>query len=333
MPIYTSGPPQEVPVPHRPRRAEIMKRSAFFLLAACATQLCPAAEVITETWPTQNGSPPATLAGDAARMLPAFRLAVRTLSESSVVNLALSQPAVLGLSAQDAALMKPLFAARYRLLNASPIYRNAPSPLPYCFNSEIQTRGSASVYLPDDPAHAEGVIVFLHGVGGSFLWYQHLLSETFPKHIILCPAYGIAPHEIPPKYVFEAMDTLAARLGHPLPPAVLIGLSAGACGGGGVFAAEPARFSRLICLGSFPPSETMAAFPARSDVRFMAGALEPFVESGDLAKIAAKVQAKSPHPSLSIVPAANHFFLLTHQEEALRVLRPWIAPAPAPASP
>ena len=62
-----------------------------------------------------------------------FRLALSAVPEAAIVTLALSQPALLGLTPAQAAMMRPLVAERYALIAKSPVYSGVASALPYCF--------------------------------------------------------------------------------------------------------------------------------------------------------------------------------------------------------
>jgi pimeloyl-ACP methyl ester carboxylesterase len=280
-----------------------------------------AAEVIQLKWSTIHGAPPGKLPPRQEEFLPAFRLSLVTLPESAIVGIALSQSGLLGLSAGQSETLLPLAAERYRLMATSAEYARAPSQLFYCFAETKPTTGSANVYLPDRPSKDSPVIVFLHGSGGSFLWYQHWLSETFPEAIVIAPAYGWGPVDIPVRYLTEAVIATSTRLGFPLQVPTLMGLSAGGLGGCRAYVLEPASFRRLICLGAFPPSDTLRRFPPGGEVHFVAGAKEAFVGSGQLGASVRKIRETVPRCGVFVIPQAYHFFLLTHPEPARDALR------------
>lgn len=282
----------------------------FWVLPAAA------AEVIQLTWPTQNASPPATVNGQAAQLMPAFRVALQNLPEGMIVSLALSQPAILGLSADEAETLQPLVAERYKTMAADVVYRAAPSALSYCFNSKKVGHGLASVHVPDGYGSQTPVMVFLHGYGGSFLWYQHFLAEHFPKHLIICPAYGITPSIMPAAYVTECLAAVEKKLGKPLAAKPwLLGLSAGGFGTCRVFADLPGRFAGLICIAAYPLSRQ----DGTANTHFIAGGDEVFVKSGQFQRLVGKAKSY-------LIPGAGHFFLLTHENESVAKLREWLSP-------
>src|SRR5688572_729769 len=168
-----------------------------------AVHSCGAQEVFEVNWPTRSASKPATLAPAAAAYLPAFRTALAILPEPNIVALALSQPAFLGLTPTDAQALQSQVGERYRRIGTDSVFRSAPSALPYCFAEGTPTNGFALIYRPKVCTSNTPSLVFLHGYGGSFLWYQHLLVEMFPDRIIICPAYGISPATISTNYISE----------------------------------------------------------------------------------------------------------------------------------
>ena len=293
------------------------------LLLALAP-ITPAAELFQITWPTHHASPPADLGPQANNILPAFRIAIASLPEAAITTLALSQAALLGGTKDDANTLLPLVTERYRLMAASPIYSHAPSALPYCYLAERPDHGSASLYVPDGATASTPVILFLHGFGGSFLWYQHWLSEAFSDHIIICPAYGIATASIPPDYVSEAVAACAKKLLFPIGRYCLIGLSNGGYGSCRLFVSAPQKCTQLICLAAYPTDDTLARFPPNVPARFMSGATEPFASSGNLLQRVQIIRRRAPSTELQLVKGADHFFILTHPQETLSVLRKWV---------
>ena len=291
------------------------------LTSLALAQVLHAAELVGISWTSSHACEPAKLATGGDKWLPAFRASLRVLPVSAMVKIALSQPAQLGLSEVQAKELLPLVAERYRLIDASPIYSKASSLLAYSFSDRKPDKGMANLYLPDRPTPTSPVIVFLHGYGGSFLWYQHWLSEVFPDAIILCPAYGVSPAKIPQPYLAEAISTASAKLGFEIKRPTLIGLSAGGFGACRAYTDSPSSYSRLICLASYPPEETIARFPKQSTVDFVVGAEEPFAKSGQLAKAAAAIRQRGPASKVHLIPGGNHFFTLSQREASSATLR------------
>lgn len=281
-------------------------------------------EVIRVTWKTTHAAAPPQFNRPAADFLPMFRLALNTLPDSAIVTLALSQPAMLGLTPAQAATMRPLVAERYALIAKSPVYSGVASALPYCFAEKRPQEGLALVHLPMGADARTPVLLFLHGYGGSFLWYQHLLAEHFTSHIIICPAYGINTSTIPSEHVQECVQAVGVRLGRPALKPVLMGLSAGGFGACDVYTKHPERFDRLICMAAYPPEDLLLKFPREAKAAFIAGSNEHFVKSGDFARRIAKVRQMSHVTQAFTVPEADHFFLLTHTTLTMVKLHEWL---------
>jgi len=277
---------------------------------------------------TKHGAPPPQLDGQTAQLLPAFRIGLATLNEGAVVQLALAQPAVLGLTEAQGAVLRPLMVERYRLIAESPVFAAASSLLADCYHEGRAVLGSANLYVPDEASAGTPVIVFLHGYGGSFLWYQHWLAGVFPDSIILCPAYGMSPATIPADYVKEALEAASKHLGLQLQKPSLIGLSAGGFGACRVYANDAPRYVHLICMAAYPPEETTGRFKKDSALFFVAGGTEFFVKSGHLGRVVQRIRRNVPSVDMKTVPRAEHFFMLTHPESTRDILKRWLGTIP-----
>jgi pimeloyl-ACP methyl ester carboxylesterase len=284
-----------------------------------------AAEVTQVTWPTTHAAPPIKLQEPASGLLPAFRFATQTLPEQSVVSLALSQPSILDLTADQAQRLQSLLARRYQLLAATPEYAKAPSALPYCFSERKPGIGLATVYVPDAAMSATPSILFLHGYGGSFLWYQHYLSEIFSNHIIICPAYGISAATIPQAYVAECIRAVSNHLGFAISTPQLVGLSAGGFGACQLYVSAPHFYSQMICLGAYPPDSTISRFRRGLRPRFLVGEVEPYVASGEFTRRMDRIRQNCPALEAVTIRGADHFFLVTHPDQSEKCLHQWIS--------
>ncbi|MCX6852580.1 MAG: alpha/beta hydrolase [Verrucomicrobia bacterium] len=297
-------------------------RLPLFLI--CGSWAVHADEVIRVTWKTTHAAAPPQFSRPAADFLPMFRLALTTLPESAIVALALSQPAMLGLTPGQAAMMRPLVAERYELIAKSPAYSGVASALPYCFAEKRPQEGLALVHVPTGADARTPVLLFLHGYGGSFLWYQQLMAEHFGNHIIICPAHGINTSTLSSEYVQECVQAVGLRLGRPVLKPVLLGLSAGGFGACDLYTKHPERFDRLICMAAYPPEDLLLKFPRDARAAFIAGGSEYFVKSGDFARRIAKIRQFAPATQAFTVPQADHFFLLSHTTLTMAKLREWM---------
>ena len=124
----------------------------------------------------------------------------------------------------------------------------------------------------------------------------------------------------------EAMAAAAKHLGFQLPPASLIGLSAGGFGVCRLYADDSRGYSRLICMAAFPPTETLGRFKKDSSLFFVAGGSELFVESGQLGRSVQSIRRNAPSAEMKSIPGAGHFFMLTHPQPTRDILKSWIGP-------
>lgn len=308
-------------------RVKTLPSAAFgfgVLVLQLLSSICPAAEVRMVEWKSRSTATPVTgLGREAEAWLPTFRLALETLPESAIVALALTQPVLLGLPPDQANGLLPLVSRRYEAMAVDPVYAQVPSALPYCFAAIQPKKGRATVYAPDHLTPATKLLVFLHGYGGSFLWYQHYLSERFPDRVILCPAFGISGGSMSAGYVREAIRAAQAQFGwKPTAPPDLVGLSAGGFGASVIFNSSRSDFRSLLVLAAYPPAAVETAILARTNAAFLAGDQESFVLDGRWRRWQ-EGQKRRPEAGalFSLVPGGGHFFILTHPEETTLWLR------------
>lgn len=297
------------------------------ILATVCTPDVRAQEVVQLTWPTRHAAPPVEATPETVVFLPVLRAAVNRLAEDSVVQLALTQSAALGLSSADAAKLRDLVKRRYARISEDPVFKNVPSTLAYCYAAERPSHGLALVYRPAVTDATTPVLLFVHGSGGSFLWYPHRLAEWFPDHIIVCPSYGTDPSLISAAYLDESLRAAATRLKHPLAKPTLMGLSAGGFGTTRVYAAKPDAYRQLIVLAAYPPDDAFRAWPRTARAGWIVGEDEYYVNDGGFAAYSKSLAARSARYQGVVIPEAGHFFLLTHPAETEKALRGWLPAA------
>jgi pimeloyl-ACP methyl ester carboxylesterase len=306
-----------------------MRVLTLILGFALCSQRAPAQEVFRVAWPTSHASPPVVLPKPTSDYLPVFRAGLAILPESEIAKMALSQPSLLGITAEDAANLQSLFAERYQVIQNDPVFREVTSALPYCYSQETPTQGLALIYRPKELNTNTPCIVFLHGYGGSFLWSQQLLAENFPNHLIICPVYGISSAPMPPSYLYECLDAVEKKLGVKIDHPTLIGLSAGGFGSVRIYTYAPGRFNRLVVLAAYPPEDTWNRFGKTMSVYFLAGAKEPYVQSGYFGRSMSVIRTHAGRVDFRAIPDADHFFLLSQKQETFKILHSWLEiPAP-----
>ena len=216
-----------------------------------------AAEVNTVSWNTEHASPPAKLDDKNQSLLSWIRLGVSSLPESQVMKFSMLGGQSLGLKQADAAKLNRLLAVRYRKIREDEVFSETPSVLPYCFSEKRPEKGRASVYVPDKLDKNTKVILFIHGYGGSFIFYQHYLVGLFPDHLIICPAYGISGAFISSTYLEECRNAVSKQLNMEIDKPVLMGLSAGGFGGFREYIRRPKAYYGFICIAAYPPATSL----------------------------------------------------------------------------
>jgi pimeloyl-ACP methyl ester carboxylesterase len=287
---------------------------------------CEAQQVIQVRWSTSRASPPISLAGVSPQWLPFIRAGVANISEETAISAGLSQGHTVGLQPEEASRVQELFAAYYRKVRSSPLFKELPSALGYCLSERKPQHGLATVYVPAKISKDTRSVVFLHGYGGSLLAYPHFLSAVFSNHVIVCPAYGISPAEISNEYISEAVKAVAGRLSISLSKPTLVGLSAGGFGACHVYVRAPRDYSQLIIMGAYPPVELAGKWTREINVRFLVGGKESYVVDGSLQKQLLDVKARVKSLQWKAIPGADHFFLLSHQGPTRSALAEWERP-------
>jgi len=297
----------------------------LFVWLAC-TIVCGAQQVIHVRWPTTRASPPISLTGVSPQWLPLIRAGVANVSEETAIAMGLSQGEAIGLRDDEISRLRELFASYYRNVRKSPLFGNVPSVLDYCLSERKPQQGLATVYVPTKLTSKSKCVVFLHGYGGSLLAYPHYLSSVFSNHVIVCPAYGINPAEISNEYLSEALKATGLRLKMAPPKPTLVGLSAGGFGACRAYIRAPQAFRGLIVLGAYPPDEVAGKWTHDMTVRFLVGSRESYVVNGSLQGQMAGVKTKVKNLEWKAIPGADHFFLLSHQDQTRAALGAWEQP-------
>src|SRR5262249_27153679 len=115
------------------------------------------------------------------------------------------------------------------------------------------------------------------------------------------------------------------RLGFAISTPQLVGLSAGGFGACQLYVSAPHFYSRMICLGAYPPDGTIPRFSPDLRPRFLVGEIEPYVANGEFARRMDRIRQNCPAVEAVTIRGADHFFLVTHSEQTKKSLRQWIS--------
>lgn len=301
-------------------RMRIFQILAFVLIWASDSYT---AEVKAISWETKHAAPVVVLDGENEKLLPLVRFGVTALPEQTVMRLTFVGGYALGLPKDKAKSLQELFSRYYQRIGEDPIFSQMPSALEYCYAKEKNSKGFATIYVPDEVKKNSRVICFLHGSGGSFSLYLYYLAEMFPEHIIICPAYGSGCAHISSEYLAGCVQAASDELGHKLERPILVGLSAGGFGGFREYVRRPQRYLGYICIAAYPPRDVFAKLPVGGRIRVICGGDERFVRNGVLEKSERRVRGRVKDYESHIIPNQDHFFLLSAQEETRRLLKGW----------
>ena len=232
--------------------------------------------------------------------------------------------AAMGLPQDKAKELQKLISRKYQQISSDPVFLTVPSVLPYCFAATKPNHGMATVYIPNNVTPKTNVILFLHGYGGSFTFYQKFLAETFPDHVILCPAYGISCAYINSTYLQECFSAVKKELDVQLKKPLLIGLSAGGFGGFREYCQTPNAYSGFICMAAYPPQDILGKTPRKGRIRLVAGAEEYYVKNRYVQRSETRIKYQTKDYSFEFIPKEDHFFMLSAEEQTKALLQKWV---------
>ncbi|MGJ8655839.1 MAG: alpha/beta fold hydrolase [Akkermansiaceae bacterium] len=282
-----------------------------------------AGEVRVVTWDTDHAAVPAKLDEKQKNLFGIIRLGVSVVPEPKVMEFTFLGGSALGLSPEQARSLQSLLVNRYKKIEADERFSRLPSALPYCFSAKKPGNGLASVYVPDLVTGKTNVILFLHGFGGSFIYYQHYLASIFPDHVIICPAYGVSCSHISSVYLEECVEAVRKDVKVEFKKPVLMGLSAGGFGGFREYARRPGSYAGFICLAAFPPKDVIPVSPRDGRIRVVAGGDEVFVKNGMLGRAEDRLKRRTADYVSHLIADSGHFFMLSAEEATTVVLRKW----------
>ena len=295
-----------------------MNRIVFYfaLTVAFMNPAALAGEIKAVTWKTTHAADPPILNSKQGDLLPLFSLGASALAESNAMALTVFGGKALGLKPGQAEALHTLVAARYQAIDNDPRFADTPSALSYCYSVKKPRSGFATVYQPEKANDQTPAIVFLHGYGGSFQFYLHVLAEALPDHLIICPAFGFSCAQIPSAYLDECLRAVESSLSITLAKPVLAGLSARVFGGFREFARQPHRYRGYLCLAAFPPPDSVDALRPETPIRILAGQREAFVTNGTLGEEIIRLRRREIDCQSFLIPDSGHFFLLSEPEKS-----------------
>ena len=300
-----------------------MKLFCFLLLFTIPIS---AQEIRVIKWETKHASPPTQLERTNPKFATLLRFGVSNIPEPIIMQFAGIGGAKLGLNKVQANTLQKSIASYYQKMakqrNAGD-FPSIPSALEYCYSKDKSSHGFATIYQPKNLTKETPTILFLHGYGGSFSYYLHYLAETFPNHLIVCPAYGISMGRVPDSYLSECKSAVEKLLKINLKKPTLIGLSAGGYGGFWHYSKNIDSYNRFICIASLPHFMMDKPLAQNAIIRLIAGGNEGYVENKQLDKRIKKL--KLTNYRQVILPDQGHFFMLTDAQKTRATLKKMIS--------
>ncbi|MEO0413443.1 MAG: hypothetical protein AAF226_00665 [Verrucomicrobiota bacterium] len=293
------------------------------LIALGLNSTTRAEQVFQISWPTQHAAPPAKLAPEQQNLLPLIRLGIASVPEANLMSLVMAAGTATGLDPEEAKLLQNHITRRYQTLAKDPTFAQLPSALPYCFSETRPTNGLASIYVPPNIREETPCILFLHSFGGSFSLYLHLMAETFPDHLIICPAYGITSYNISSTYLKECVAAASKKIGVSVSQPLLIGISAGGFGAFQEYANQHTSYRGLICMAAHPPAESLRSIPPQARIRLVVGQNEFFVKENHFQRSVQFLEQRCSNFQTQLMSDEDHFFLLTSQTATQILLKRW----------
>jgi len=211
----------------------------------------------------------------------------------------------------------------YRDISKDPLLQKIPSALPYCLADRRPAQGHYFAYYPTTIAENTPVIVFLHGFGGNFLFYTHLLKEEFPDAVILVPSWSGSWYDGTMQYLEDMYQDVRRRMPVSIGRPWLMAISAGGPAGFRLYQERPQSFSCLVSIASAPPRAVVPKLRNDSEIFMINGKDDLGFRIAAVESIAAQLSARLPRFRLHVVDG-DHYFLLSHREETFREIKAFL---------
>lgn len=245
----------------RPRRAGAM------LVGAVASYLLALARTPRESAPMAPAGPRLETHFAGAHPYPRFAPA-NVVPEIDQMKLGsyLVPAADPYLTVGSSARLRSLFLEVYRDMDADPAFRPLGSSMPYAYDDVAS--GHLYAYVPAHPVGERlGVLLFLHGSGGNFQVYTHLLAAVAERErvMVVAPSFGFGNWQKPggtaaiaaaARYAVRELDGDPGRI-------VLMGLSNGGRGVTRALRDGEERYAGVVLLSAVMETDVLRGMGAR----------------------------------------------------------------------
>lgn len=169
-------------------------------------------------------------------------------------------------------------------------------------------------------------VVFLHGFGGNGLWNIATLRQMLPQALILAPTLGVGfEGRCNPPDIEAWLGTAMASVKRQNPSFEIKGNHIVALSQGTAYAVELLNYSdypfkSLICISGHPGRSIRQERADSLQVAIMSGAKDARCDASTCKQVRAELATNSFTASCKIVPNADHFLFLSHQDQVTKFL-------------
>jgi hypothetical protein len=208
----------------------------------------------------------------------------------------------------------------YAQIVQDPAFAKVDSSLADAVSDKPDRPGHYFLFRPATVTPRTRMLVFLHGFGGNFEFYEWVLKEAFPDAVIVAPPYGIAWARDGGGYLHDVLADVGRRLSVKPDKPWLLAISAGGPAGFDIYNAQPDAFRGFVCIASCPEPEQVPQLRRELHVLMINGADDHYFDIGRVRTVAQVLAGRLPNFRSAELPG-DHFFLLHRREETLRLIK------------
>ncbi len=221
----------------------------------------------------------------------------------------------------------------YRQMRKNPDFRQLGSVLHLGYKEIItgnREKGHYYLYVPVIKNQSpRPVIVFLHGAGGNFKVYTHILSKLSDQlgFVIIAPSFGYTGYwdtQTGEEGILEAIDDAANQVALDRRNIYLAGLSNGGLGVSRMASKFPGDFAGLVYISPVIVREELFSEWRGRPILIVTGALDRRIPVASIRSTATFWRKFGVDVTLKIDPLADHFLIFTRTNELLTDIKDWL---------
>ncbi len=212
---------------------------------------------------------------------------------------------------------------RYKDVRNDPLVGPLQSTLQYSFSPVKQDHGFYYLYRPKRITDTTQLIIFLHGFGGCFKYYNYFLKETFPDDIVVVPVYGYSGGLVTNEYLRDTWADLKGRVAIQGRKPWIIGISAGGYSVFRLYANQPEMFSGGVSIASYCPKKYLNKLSRGMSLLMINGDREQGLSTEFLSEQENALSGVVDDFEFRLVEG-THFFLFSREKEVSEALGTFI---------